>query len=114
MAPATEAELVALYIMAHEAVFIRIILKELVINNQPSPFKPTTPLPNASSMARSNHNALKPWTCTSTGSVTQNTKNNSASTGAPENSTMLITGPNIIQQPITRAFGVNSLQQCWS
>eukprot|EP00804_Cyclotella_cryptica_P021214 CCRYP_001507-RE/>CCRYP_001507-RE protein AED:0.24 eAED:0.20 QI:0/-1/0/1/-1/1/1/0/265 len=108
MASATEAELAALYIMAREAVFIRVILEELGHK------KPATPLQTDNSTAegvvnsKSNPNAQKPWTCDSIGSSIMNARNNSASTGAPASSITPTTGPNIILPPIIKTSGVNS------
>jgi hypothetical protein len=45
MSSATEAELAALYIMAQEAVYIRIFSKNSAINNLPPQFKQTPPWP---------------------------------------------------------------------
>ena len=39
MTSATEAKLAALYIMAHEAVYIRIILEEMGHNEPPTPLQ---------------------------------------------------------------------------
>ena len=39
MAPATESELAALYIMANEAVYIRIILEEMGYKQPPTPMQ---------------------------------------------------------------------------
>jgi hypothetical protein len=75
MASATEAELAALYIVAREAVYIRI--------------NPSVP---------------KPWICVFIGYATENAKNNFVFTGVPANSTMLIIGQNIILPNITKTF----------
>jgi hypothetical protein len=107
MASATEAELAALYIVAHKAVYIRIILGQMGHK------QPATPLQTDNSMAeavvngKSNPNAQKPWICVFIGSTTENAKNNSASTGTQANSTMPITGLNTTQ-PNIKIFDSNS------
>ncbi|KAL7476094.1 hypothetical protein ACHAW6_001975 [Cyclotella cf. meneghiniana] len=47
MSPATEAKLAALYIMAHEAVYIHIILKEIRHNQTPTPIQTNNAMANA-------------------------------------------------------------------
>jgi len=108
MASATEAELGALYITAHEAVYLRIILKELGHQQPATPIQTDMTMAKASSTARSNPNEQKPWTCVSTGYEIANVKTNFVSTGDPENSTTSITGQNITPPPTTKTFAKNS------
>lgn len=85
MASKTEAELAAYYIMAREAVYIRIILHELRHK------KPTIPLEADNAMAEAvingkiQQNRQKPWTCVFTGSAITNAMNNFTSIGILEN-----------------------------
>jgi hypothetical protein len=68
MSSATEAELAALYIMAREAVYIRIILEEMGhTSNRQRRCKPTTLWQTQSSTGRCNQNAPKQWICVSIG-----------------------------------------------
>ncbi|EJK70217.1 hypothetical protein THAOC_08442 [Thalassiosira oceanica] len=103
MTSATEAELAALYIVAKECVYIRIILEEMGHKQPPRPSKPTTPRRKASSTARSSQSEPKQWTCASTGSATAKHFNNSESIGAPAVSTSLTTSPNTTALHITSA-----------
>jgi hypothetical protein len=52
MTSATEAELAALYIMAREAVYMRIILEEMGHKQRPPPYKQITPWRRRSSMQK--------------------------------------------------------------
>jgi len=61
---ATEAEVAGLYIMAREAVYIRIILEDLG-HKQPSTPLQTMPWRMQWLMVRCNQNKRKPWTCDS-------------------------------------------------
>ena len=76
MSLATEAELVGLYIMAREAVYIRIILKELGHKQPPRYYKPTMQWQMPSSMAKYNQNELRQWACGSTGYKIVNANSN--------------------------------------
>jgi hypothetical protein len=63
MSSATEAELAGLYIMACEAVYIRIILEELEVTcNLPHHYKLKLQWQMESSMIKYNPNKPKPWT----------------------------------------------------
>jgi hypothetical protein len=62
MSSATKAELAGLYIMAHEAVYIRIILEELGHKQPPTPRQTDNAMAEPSSMVRYNPNEQKPWT----------------------------------------------------
>eukprot|EP00804_Cyclotella_cryptica_P026377 CCRYP_007695-RA/>CCRYP_007695-RA protein AED:0.34 eAED:0.34 QI:0/0/0/1/1/1/3/0/489 len=79
MASATEAELAALYIVAREAVYIRIILEELGHK------QPATPLQTDNSTAEAVCNEPKQWTCVSIGFAIANAKNNFTFIGDPAN-----------------------------
>jgi hypothetical protein len=87
MSSATKAELAGLYIMAHEAVYIRIILEELGHKQPPTPhYRLTTQWRTLSSMVRYNPNEKKPWTSDFIGYKTVNVNNNSEYTGDPARS----------------------------
>ena len=62
MSSATEAELAGLYIIAREAVYIRIILEELGTSNLPRHYKLTMQWQTLLSTVRYNPNEQKPWT----------------------------------------------------
>ncbi|KAL7486609.1 hypothetical protein ACHAW6_012199, partial [Cyclotella cf. meneghiniana] len=108
MASSTKAKLGTLYITAREAIYLRIILKELGHK------QPATPIQTDNSMAKGimigkvQPKSQKPWTCVSNGYVIANVKINFASTGDPENSTKQITGPSITPPPTTKTFAKNS------
>eukprot|EP00804_Cyclotella_cryptica_P013561 CCRYP_012917-RA/>CCRYP_012917-RA protein AED:0.40 eAED:0.40 QI:0/-1/0/1/-1/1/1/0/288 len=103
MASTTEAELAALYIMAREAVFIRIILEELGHK------QPATPLQTDNATAEGVVNGkVQPKRTKATDMQIANTGNNSASTGAPASSITPTTGPSIIPPPIMKTSCKNS------
>eukprot|EP00804_Cyclotella_cryptica_P025876 CCRYP_002727-RB/>CCRYP_002727-RB protein AED:0.50 eAED:0.59 QI:0/-1/0/1/-1/0/1/0/154 len=81
--------------------------KNWCTNNLPHPSKLTAPWLRVSSMAKSNQNKQKQWTCISTGCAIANVKNFD-STGDQENSTTPITGPSITPSPTTKTFANNS------
>jgi hypothetical protein len=62
MSLATEAELAGLYIMACEAVYIRIILKELGHKQPPTSLQTTMQWQMPSSMVKYNPNEPRQWT----------------------------------------------------
>lgn len=61
MTSATEAKLAALYIMAKEAIYVRIILEELGHTQPPTPMQTDKLAPKESSTTKSNLNAQKQW-----------------------------------------------------
>ncbi len=85
MSSATEAELVELYIMAQEAVYIRIILEEMGHK------QPLTLLQTDKSVAEALINGkvqskqMKPWICNSIGYGIENVNSSSKYTGGQEN-----------------------------
>jgi hypothetical protein len=107
MASATEAKLAALYITAHEAIYIQIILSELGHKNPLHHLQTDNAMADAVVMAKSNQNILKPWTCGSTGYVMATAKNNSAFIGTWVKTTMPTIGPNITQPNIISTSEVN-------
>ena len=106
---ATEAELAALYIMAQEAVYIRIVLTEKwATSNLRHHCKQTTPQRRQCATARYNLNEPKQWTWDSIGYETDNAKSNSEYIGDRASPIMQITGWNITQQPTTNTQEKNS------
>lgn len=83
MSSATEAKLGALYIMAREAVYIQIILKEMGHKQPPTPLQTDNSM--ADGVVNGKYNQSEQWTCDSTGCETENVKNNSEYIGAQEN-----------------------------
>jgi hypothetical protein len=90
MSSATEAELAALYIMAREAVYIRIILEEMGHKQPPTPIQTDNAMADAF-----------------IGYATENANSNSNFTGGPANSTMPTIGRSIIRLPIILTFEMN-------
>eukprot|EP00804_Cyclotella_cryptica_P022993 CCRYP_015003-RA/>CCRYP_015003-RA protein AED:0.12 eAED:0.12 QI:0/0/0/1/1/1/2/0/454 len=111
MASATEAELVALFITAREAVYIRIILMELGHKQPATPLQTDNAMAKQSPMGKYNPSAPRPWTCASTGYAIANAKNNFEFTGALATAIMLITGPNITRPNIISTYATNSLHR---
>ena len=62
MSSATEAELAGLYIMAREAVYIRIILEELGHKQPPTPLQTDTAMADAVINGKIQPKRTKPWT----------------------------------------------------
>eukprot|EP00804_Cyclotella_cryptica_P019453 CCRYP_006629-RA/>CCRYP_006629-RA protein AED:0.22 eAED:0.22 QI:0/0/0/1/0.33/0.25/4/0/510 len=83
MASATEAELAALYIVAREAVYIRIILEELGHKQPATPLQ--TDNSTAELFAMIQPKEPKQWTCASIGFTIANAKINFAFIGDPAN-----------------------------
>jgi hypothetical protein len=79
MSSATEAELAALYIMAQEAVYIRIMLKEMGHIQLPTPIQTDNAMADAVIHGKVNLNEQKQWTCAFIGSATENAKTSSSS-----------------------------------
>ena len=107
MSSATEAELAALYIMAREAVYIRIILEEMGHKQPPTPLQTDNSMADGVVNGKIAQNVQKPWTCDSIGCAIVSDKNNFASTGGRANSTTQTTGPNTMLQNTTRTHAEN-------
>jgi hypothetical protein len=109
MSSATEAELAALYIMAQEAVDIRIILKQLGHKQPPTPIQTANAMADAiiNGKVEPKQNERKQWTCDSTG----------ASSGAQANKIVPTIGQNTTLQRITStcaktAYHNSNTEQC--
>ena len=63
MTSATEADLAALYIMAREAVYIRIILEEMGHKQQPTPLQTDNSMADAVCNGKTQPKITKQWTC---------------------------------------------------
>jgi hypothetical protein len=61
MSLATEAELAGLYIMAHKAVYIRIILEELGHKQPPTPLQTNNAMMDGVINGKVKPKQLKPW-----------------------------------------------------
>ncbi len=72
MSSATEAELAGLYIIAREAVYIRIILEELGHVQPPTPLQTDNVMADGVINIKYNPNEPKPWTWDSTGYAIKN------------------------------------------
>ena len=102
MTSATEAEVAALYITAREAVYLRIILEEMVHKQPPTPLQTDNAMAEAVSNGKIQPKRTKRWTCGSIGYAIENAKNNFAFIGDQENSIMLTIGPSITMHCITK------------
>jgi hypothetical protein len=85
MSSATEAELAGLYIMATEAVYIRIILEEIGQKQPPTPLQTNNSMAKAVINGKVQIKQTKPWICNSIGYEIKNVNSSSKYTGGQEN-----------------------------
>ena len=102
MTSSTEAELAALYIMAHKAVYIRIILEEMGHNQPPTPLQTKKSMTDAVCNGKIQPKRKKQCTCDPIVSDTDNAKNNSEYIGDQANKVMQTTGKITIQKHTTK------------
>ena len=107
MSSATEAELAALYIMAREAVYIRIILEEMGHKQPPTPLQTDNSMADGVVNGKIAPKCRKAMDMRSIGCAIVSAKNNFASTGGRANSTTQTTGPNTMLQNTTRTHAEN-------
>ncbi|EJK63093.1 hypothetical protein THAOC_16272 [Thalassiosira oceanica] len=101
MSSATEAELAGLYIMAQEAVYIRIILEEMGHKQSPTPVQTDNAIAEQVIDKKVQPKRKKRWTCDSIGYAIANANDNSDSTGDQASSTTQTIGQNITLQNTT-------------
>ena len=100
MTPTTEAELAALYIMAREAVYMRIILKEMGHKEPPTPLQIDNAMAKAVVNSKVQPKKQRRWICVFVSCKTKNARKNSEFIGDQEKWTLWTIGQSIMPQHI--------------
>ena len=99
---ATADELADLYMMAREAVYIRIILEEMGHKQPPTPLQTENPIADVVVNSKVQPERKKPWTCDFIGLETENARISSGYIGGQENKNTQIIGQSTTQLRIIR------------